>query len=152
MDIFYSAITTFAFTSSVNLLQSTPVAGDLVLGQRGQQHSQMAGKKADWENCEDKNDVWGLIWMLMVLEMCSFNMQINRNQVPGDLLDVKSLSTVWKFYLIFIIKYSLWSPGGPRHRKYADKQKVTQIDCTKTCFLTFPSSLSCHLRAAFYDI
>lgn len=32
--------------------------------------------------------------MLMVLEMCSFNMQINRNQVPGDLLDVKSLSTV----------------------------------------------------------
>lgn len=52
---FYSAITMFAFTSSVNLLQSTPVAGDLVLGQRGQQHSQMGGKKADWENREDKN-------------------------------------------------------------------------------------------------
>lgn len=73
-------------------------------------------------------DVWGSIWMLMVLQMCSFNMQLNRNQVPGDLLDVKSLSTVWKFHLIFIINHSLWSPGGPRHRKYADKQKVTNTD------------------------
>lgn len=52
MDIFYSAITTFAFTSSVNLLQSTPVAGDLVLGQ---QQTQMGKKKADWKNREDKN-------------------------------------------------------------------------------------------------
>lgn len=55
MDIFYSAITTFAFTSSVNLLQSTPVAGDLVLGQQGQQQTQMGKKKVDWENREDKN-------------------------------------------------------------------------------------------------
>lgn len=52
MDTFYSAITTFAFTSSVNLLQSTPVAGDLVLGQ---QQTQMGKKKADWKNREDKN-------------------------------------------------------------------------------------------------